>query len=83
MIQLNHILLIFALVIIFSYLINNVEPFSSSGLSMSDRYCNKLVYIYGSGSDYDDMKVKYCQQPRRDTIDFPSGNYYTQFGRLI
>jgi hypothetical protein len=60
--------------------VNKTESFAKSGLSISDRDCNKMMHIYGPEGD---MSKQFCEKHRRETIDFPSSNYLTRNGVLV
>ena len=55
------------------------ERFSTSGLGISDRYCDKLGTIYQKG----DNMERICGYKRRNIIDYSTGNYYTEGGILV
>nr|QBK88745.1 MAG: hypothetical protein LCMiAC01_04270 [Mimivirus LCMiAC01] len=79
------IIVVILLVIIFFYRPFQ-EKFSTSGLAISDRYCEMLGEIYMDPS-VTDLEYKYmnklCGARRRKTIDFKTGNYYTINGMLV
>lgn len=58
------------------------ESFSSSGLTISDEYCNKLVDVYVDPVT-DTIRNKICGHQRRTTVDPMHGNYFTMNGMLI
>jgi hypothetical protein len=64
------------------------EKFSTSGLAISDDYCNKLADVYHmpmlqDQEARDDYKQRICGRSRRYTVDSQTGNYYTENGTLI
>lgn len=85
----NWIIVIFTILLTVSILFSNSnlkqENFSTSGLSVSDRYCNKLVSVYyrptpTNTSMYADPV---CGAQRRNTVEFHAGNYETVNGVLL
>jgi len=64
------------------------EPFSSSGLAISDADCAKLANVYYR-PDVNDPKCRagynqeICGKTRRSTITDRTGNYYTMNGQLV
>jgi len=83
----NLAMIIFVLTLVTMFFIGTKEKFSSSGLGMSNVYCNKLAYTYHQPKN-DDMKCRMkhmdriCGGVRRDTVHKPTGNYYTVGGLL-
>ena len=64
------------------------ENFSSSGLTISNDYCNNLADVYYRPTDTNETnRLRYreqiCGQQRRHTIDRETGNYFTEGGILI
>lgn len=85
----NLSLLIFiGLVLMLILFNNNREPFSTSGLAISDRYCNKLASVYYDPKNNDPAcrasgAQRICGRQRRSTIDNITGNYFYDYGVLI
>lgn len=85
----NLLILILVALIAFMYLCKpNTEKFSTSGLAISDRYCDKLVSTYyrpkvTRPKCRDNYGRRVCGKQRRHTIDFKTGNYYTHNGMLV
>jgi len=80
-------LIILAVIIVFLVLNSyRWEPFSQSGLAISDRYCSKLADVYyrpdmaGCRCGY---RRRICDKQRRETIDDRTGNYYTEGHILV
>jgi hypothetical protein len=66
----------------------NNEAFSTSGLAISDRYCNKLSDVYFNPQMKDpgcraNYKNRICGKHRRSTIDNRTGNYFYDYGVLV
>ena len=64
------------------------ERFSTGGLAISDDYCTKLADVYtGPGNNdpeaRDEYRRRVCGKKRRNTIDFTTGNYMTDYGVLV
>ena len=84
--KLCNIVLIIALIIFMLYFFTpEQEKFSTSGLNMSDEYCEKLAAVYYKprvdlSADY---MNKICGYDRRHSIDFNTGNYFTEYGQLV
>jgi hypothetical protein len=82
------ILIVIALFLSMWFVATQIEMFSSSGLSMSNRYCNRLTDIYFR-PDVADAELResahnrICGCGRRNSIDREVGNYYTVDGVLI
>jgi hypothetical protein len=81
-------LLVLVLLIVVLYLFKNKEPFSTSGLTISDRYCTKLADVYhrpevNCPHCRDCYRKKICGKCRRHTINFNTGNYFTEGGELV
>ena len=77
------IIIIIVVVLLLSWM--SREPFSQSGMTLSDDYCRNLAY-----ADYDNPnrdQVNYmdriCGKLRRHVIDPETGNYLTYNGKLI
>lgn len=87
----NTVLLILAIVIIFFIMRNTnflFERFSSSGLAISDRYCTRLADVYyhpqvKCPTCRDNYLERICGKKRRHTVDEKTGNYFTQYGKLV
>jgi len=65
------------------FFISIKESFSSSGLSMSNEYCNKLVDIYYNPMHRKKANNKICDCCRKYMIDYETGNYFTENNYLI
>lgn len=84
-------LLIFALLALVFLMVfcnGNNEAFSTSGLAISDRYCNKLTDVYFNPQMTDsgcraNYKNRICGKQRRNTIDHRTGNYFYDYGVLV
>ena len=64
------------------------ESFSTSGMTISDDYCGRLTDIYYDPANRDpkcrhNARNRICGHERRNTIDYKTGNYYTENGVLI
>lgn len=64
------------------------ENFSSSGLNISDDYCNRIADVYydpkNVNAEQREMyKQMICGKQRRNTITRETGNYFTQNGVLV
>ncbi len=60
------------------------EGFSSSGLTMSNEECDKLANVYYKpGESGFDCKRRICAKNRRNSVDFVTGNYFTENGVLV
>lgn len=87
----NLIVIIIAVILIMAIMNSSSsmgEQFSSGGLNMSNRYCNKLVHTYYKpGLTNEECRHKsqcrICGRGRRHVIDFPTSNYYTRGGVLV
>lgn len=83
----NMPLLILVLLLIAAYfmVMKKKEPFSSSGLAISNPYCERLAtsYYLGYPTCDPDAVEKICGKIRRDTIDYPTGNYFKLNNLLI
>jgi len=82
------IIIIVLLVIALGLILRVRETFSTSGLTISDRYCTKLADVYHKPmlvdeEMRDDYKNRICGPSRRVMIDNQTGNYYTQNGILV
>ena len=76
------------LFVVLYLLMSNKEGFSSSGMSMSDVYCEQLadVYAYPRITDIDrrhDLRRRICGPVRRKQVDFKTGNYLTINRQLV
>ena len=83
----NIILLLVIIVAAIYFFAPKQEKFSTSGLNMSDRYCEKLGTVYYKprmGHQYKKNNVdKICGRDRRNTIGYDTGNYFTEGGQLV
>ena len=83
----NIILLLVIIVIMMYFFAPRPEKFSTSGLNMSDRYCDKLSTVYYKPrAGYKNGKIfknKVCGRERRNTIGYDTGNYFTEYGQLV
>ena len=82
------ILVTLALLVIIYFIVTNNEGFSSSGLAVSDKYCDQLANIYYRPDDKNsdcrgDYRERICGNKRRNTIDYDVSNYYTVGGQLV
>ncbi len=83
------ILLIVGLIaLIYLFTTQNNEPFSASGLAISDEDCTKLASVYyrprvNNPFCRDQYLDRICGRRRRDTIDYDTGNYYTSGDILV
>lgn len=64
------------------------EKFSKSGMSISDRKCMELADVYYRPTDTDPInrnlyRREICSPLRRETVNFPTGNYFTERGELV
>lgn len=64
------------------------EKFSQSGLSISDRYCDRLVDVYLDPTNNDpearaDYRRRVCGKQRRQTVEARTGNYFFDNGVLV
>lgn len=80
-------ILIVALIFI-GFVLATKEHFSSSGLTLSNDYCNNLADVYYNPTDVNEerrrlYRERICGSQRRNTIDMTTGNYFTQDGVLI
>ena len=76
---------IIAILILFS---PRSEYFSSSGLSISNKECDRLADVYyrprvHSKSCRQNFKNRICGQVRRDHLDYATGNYETNNSGLL
>ena len=74
--------------IVLYYLMSRREGFSKSGLAISDPLCLQLADVYYKPSDgnpetRDDYRRRICGKVRRNTVDFGTGNYFTEDGELV
>lgn len=68
------------------YQLLTVEGFTSSGLSMSNPYCDRLVSTYYHPSKIEDRERnvrRMCGIERRGLIEDSRGNYFTANNHLI
>ena len=77
--------LLIALIILFG---KTNEYFSSSGLSISNRYCQQLADVYyrpeiKSPDCRNEYRNRICGKIRRDTIDYSTGNYERLDGVML
>jgi len=82
------VVILAAFIIVLCLLVSLREPFTDSGLPMSDDYCTKLTDVYYRPDDSDpknraDYRNRICGEIRRETIDHATGNYYTVNGQII
>lgn len=82
------LLLVIALCLLSWCATTQVEKFSSSGLAISNDYCDRLAYSYWRPPINDPTireaaRVNICDKRRRQTIHRPTGNYYTVDGALL
>lgn len=84
------IILIIAIILFVFLFMSKQENFSSSGLNMSNRYCQKLADIYhrphvteGNEAAKHDFRERICGLKRRSTIDNITGNYFMYNGVLV
>lgn len=82
------ILIIIALFVVLYFIMSKRETFSSSGLAVSDRYCQQLADVYympreTSADCRHNYRKRICGHPRRNTVDFNTGNYFTENGQLV
>lgn len=82
------VVILAAFIIVLCLFVSYREPFTDSGLPMSNDYCTRLADVYYR-PDVDDPKHRadyrnrICGGIRRDTVDQPTGNYYTVDGQII
>lgn len=80
---------ILVIVLIFvAFMLAVRENFSTSGLSISNAYCDRIANTYFDPTmTGEEQRAKYtnmiCGKDRRNTIAMKTGNYYTQQGVLI
>lgn len=85
----NLLILVLVSVLAFMYICRpSTEKFSTSGLAISDRYCDRLASTYYKPKVHcpkckDHYGRRICGKQRRNTIDFKTGNYYTKNGMLV
>ena len=82
------ICILIVVLVLVGFVLMTRENFSTSGLAISNDYCNKLVDVYYDPTDADakrraDYRERICGMQRRNTIDMETGNYYTQNGILV
>lgn len=80
------IVILAAFILVLCLMMSSREPFTDSGLPISDEYCTKLADVYYRPTDSehrDEYRNRICGSIRRETIDQPTGNYYTVDGQLI
>lgn len=83
------VIIFLSVLIALSILFNkSKEYFSSSGLSISDRYCQQLADVYYRPKDRrpdcrKEYKNRICGSMRRNTIDYNTGNYERLDGVVI
>ena len=81
--------IIVAIILFFAlYYSTKQEHFSKSGMSISDLKCMELADVYYRPQDNDPIRRniyrrKICSPLRRVTVDFPTGNYFTEDGELV
>ena len=86
----NYIPLIVAIVIFFVLynFMSRQEGFAQSGLALPSPTCQQLADVYYKPGDHDptrraDYRERICGRVRRDMVDFPTGNYFTEDGELV
>ena len=80
------IVILAAFIIVLCLLVSYREPFTDSGLPMSNDYCTRLADVYYRPDDpnhRDNYRNRICGEIRRETVDQPTGNYYTVNGQII
>lgn len=82
------IIIILVLLVVLYLVVPARESFSQSGLSLSDADCMKLAEVYYRPTVHDpacrsNYNQRICGPQRRSTIDFRTGNYFTENGHLI
>lgn len=79
------IIIILSVLIGLSILMGPREPFSASGLSISDSDCDKLAQIYYKPylTKGQKLRNRICDKSRRSNIDYLTGNYETYHGKLF
>lgn len=82
------IIIILVILVILYFTIPAKEKFSQSGLSLSDADCMKLAEVYYRPTMKDpecrsEYNGRICGKQRRSTIDYRTGNYFTENGHLI
>ncbi len=82
------LLLVIALVLLSWCATTQVEKFASSGLAISNEYCDRLAYAYWKPRVNDPQireaaRENICDTRRRKTVHKPTGNYYTVDGVLF
>jgi hypothetical protein len=70
------------------YSVQKHENFSKSGMSISDRKCMELADVYYKPTDNNpknrnQYRREICSPLRRKTVNFPTGNYFTEHGELV
>lgn len=70
------------------YSMSKRENFSKSGLSISDRKCLELADVYYRPTDNNPVnrnlyRREICSPQRRESVNFPTGNYFTEHGELV
>lgn len=76
------ILILIILLLLYASNQRSKELFSSSGLSLSNQDCEKLVYSYILNKNKNTIK-NICGINRRKNIDNKHGNYYMVNGMLL
>ena len=76
------------LFLVLYFFMSRRENFSQSGLAISDPQCLQLADIYYKPSDRNpdnrnDYRRRICGKERRNMVDFPTGNYFTEGGELV
>jgi len=82
------IIAIVVLFLVLYFVIYRRENFSTSGLAISDPYCTQLADVYYNPNVTDpkcreNYLRRICGKRRRNTIDFRTGNYFTENGQLL
>ncbi|ARF11621.1 hypothetical protein Klosneuvirus_2_57 [Klosneuvirus KNV1] len=80
------IVILAAFIIVLCLFVSYREPFTDSGLAISNDYCTRLADVYYRPDDSlnrDDYRNKICGGIRREIVDKPTGNYYTVDGQII
>ena len=86
--QNNIILLLFVIVVVYLATRRETEGFSTSGLNMSDEYCNKLVSGYHDPQNDNELdklvnNLRICSPLRKYAIDPQTGNSFTYYNKLM
>lgn len=82
----NTTLLIIGLIVLYGLSLcqSNKEPFSNSGLNMSDRRCVEMAGWYNPEDNNHENRAQYvkrlCFPDRKHIIDEGTGNYFNAYG---